>query len=166
MALNVKRLPAPVVEVEVSPRVESRMATRLLRSVLTKSVLEIIFVCVVASFAGFSNFNPLLRGAIDTADQTRVTGWAYDPHAADDALEVQLFIDGRFAASQRAGQPRPDVVQAKVAASPNHGFTFAFEPHLVPGKHTAQVYVLRRTAGMHKMLLSLSKRPVTFYVNH
>jgi hypothetical protein len=148
------------------PPTESQIAARLLRAVLAKSFLEMIFICVVATLAAFSNFNPLLRGAIDVAEERRVAGWAYDPRAAGERLEVQLFIDDQFAASQRAGELRPDLVQAGAAASSAHGFTFALEPlGLAPGRHTAQVYVVHQAAGKHKVLVPLAREPRLFHVS-
>ena len=61
------------------PQPADHLATRLLRAVLVKAGLEIGFVCVLATLAAFQNTSPLLRGALDLADQTQVAGWAYDP---------------------------------------------------------------------------------------
>lgn len=163
-ALSVSLSPTPVAE--HSPRAESRLAARLLRWLIAKSFLDVIFICIVASWAAFSNFSPWLRGAIDAADQTRVAGWAYDPRAPDEALEVQLFIDGRFTAARRADELRDDLVSAGATAGPHHGFTFAIEPlGLAPGRHAAQVYAVRRSAGRSKVLLPLAKYPIIFRVN-
>lgn len=141
-------------------------ATRLLGSVIVKTILELILICVVVSLAAFSHFNPQLRGAIDAADQTRVAGWAYDPQTLDEGIEVQLFIDGQFAAARRADERREDLVRARAAENPAHGFSFAIEPlHLAPGRHTAQVYAVRRATGNNKMLLPLVKDPPIFYLN-
>lgn len=139
---------------------EANTATRLLRAVLAKSWLELLFVCGLATFAAFSNQSPLLRGAIDAADERRVTGWAYDPLAPDEAVAVQLFIDDRFAATQTANLKRDDLVAAGAAPQPQHGFTFELAPlRLPPGRHVVQVYAVRRAAGANKSLLPLAKQP-------
>jgi hypothetical protein len=141
-------------------------ATKLLRAILAKSFLELLFVCGVATFAAFSNYSPLLRGAIDIADQTQVAGWAHDPLAPAVALDVQLFIDGQFTATQLADGLREDLVKAGATKQPHHGFRFDLKQlSLANGSHTAQVYALRKAAGMNKMLLPLSKQPVVFQVN-
>ncbi len=151
---------------ETNPPAEPRVATRLLHSVIVKTILELILICVVVSFAAFSNFNPQLRGAIDAADQTRVAGWAYDPQTPGEFIEVQLFIDGQFAAARRADERREDLVRARATENPAHGFSFTVEPlHLAPGRHTAQVYAVRRATGSNKMLLPLVKDPLTFHVS-
>ena len=145
---------------------DSRTATRLLRAVIAKFFLDLMFICVVASVAAFSNFGPLVRGAIDVADPARVAGWAYDPQAPGERLEVQLFIDGRFAASRRADERRDDLVEAEAAEDAGHGYSFAVAPlGLAPGPHTAQVYAVRRTAGPHQVLLPLAKQPRPFQVD-
>lgn len=141
------------------------IASRLLRAVIAKSFIEILFVCVVATLAAFSNFSPLLRGAIDVADQTRIAGWVHDPLSPDEIVEVQLFLDGRFVATMRADQRRDDLVKAGVTSRPNHGFTFELESlNLANGNHTAQVYAVRESSGSNKVLLPISKSVRTFQV--
>lgn len=140
-------------------------ATKLLRAVLAKSFVEIALVCVAATLAAFSNFSPLLRGAIDVADQTRIAGWAHDPRAPEEPLEVQLFIDGRFIATRRADERRDDLVQAGATSQPQHGFSFPLTEHnLPPGVHTAQVYAVRDASAEHKVLLPLARGQATFKV--
>src|SRR5438105_6216146 len=107
---------------------DERTATRLLRSVIVKTILEFILICIAVSFAAFSNFSPQLRGAIDAANQMRVAGWAYDSKTPEEGIEVQLFIDGQFAAARRADERREDLVQSHAAENPRHGFSFTVEP--------------------------------------
>jgi hypothetical protein len=135
-------------------------ATRLLKAVLAKSFLEILIVCVVIALAAYSNFNPILRGAIDAADASRVAGWVYDPLSREEAVEVQLFIDGVFVATQTANQRREDLVRAEAAPDASHGFSFNLRNlKLAPGSHTTQVFAVRDANGPNKMLTSLSKAP-------
>jgi hypothetical protein len=148
------------------PDADPNLATKLLRAVIAKSFLELLFICFLATWAAFTNYSPLLRGAIDQADQTRVAGWAHDPQAPAEALEVQLFIDDRFVATRRADERRNDLVQAGATTLPEHGFSFDLSAlQLVPGEHRAQVYALRTAAGINKMLVPLSREPVVFRVN-
>jgi len=138
----------------------SSLPTRLLRAVIVKAGIELLFVCLAVSLAAYSHLFPPLRGAIDVADQQRVAGWAADPRAPGERLEVQLFIDDQFIASQRAEERRDDVVQARAAADPNHGFTFALNStSLLTGKHRVYVYAVRRGGGQNRMLLSLTREP-------
>ncbi len=145
-------------------KTQSSMASRLLRAVIAKSFLEVILVCVVATLAGFTTFSPQLRGAIDVADQTRVAGWVHDPQSPADPLEVQLFIDGKFATAKLADEKREDLVQAGVTAKANHGFNFALESLNLPdGEHSAQVYAVR-AAGANKTLLPITTISPTFRI--
>jgi hypothetical protein len=142
-------------------------ATKLLRAIIAKTFIEILFVCAVASLAAFSIFSPLLRGAIDVADQSRVAGWAHDPLAPGEPIEVQLFIDGNFAAAKRADERRDDLVRAGAAKHPNHGFSFDVGLlNLSEGVHTAQVYAARKAPGAHQVLIPISKSLRTIRVDH
>ncbi len=147
---------------------ESRpsVATRLLHAIIAKSFIEIGLVCVVVTLAAFSTFSPQLRGAIDVADQTRVAGWIHDPQTPGVSLEAQLFIDGKLAAAELADGERPDLVESGVTTKSGHGFDFDLAPlNLPPGRHTAQVYALRRAAGANKILLPVAKQPSVFEVS-
>jgi hypothetical protein len=144
---------------------QSSMASKLLRAVIAKSFLEVALVCVVATLAAFSTFSPQLRGAIDVADQTRVAGWVYDPQSPANALEVQLYIDGKFAAAKLADETRNDLVEAGVTSRANHGFNFALEALNLPeGEYSVQVYAVR-AAGANKTLLPITTAPPTFRVS-
>jgi len=148
-------------------RSDSSIPSRLLKAVVAKSFIEILLVCVVATLAAFSTFNPRLRGAIDVADQTRVAGWVADPESPENTLEVQLFIDEKLTASKLADERRVDLVESGVSSNPNHGFNFDLTlVNLAPGRHTAQVYALRPAAGANKVLLPIAKQPSVFEVSH
>jgi hypothetical protein len=145
---------------------ERETAARLVPALLVKSLAELAFVCVLVAVAAFVNLHPLVRGAIDIADSSSVAGWAHDPRAPREAIEVQLFIDGRFVAGRRADQPRPDLVAADATDDPAHGFTFPLASFtLPPGPHHAQVYAVRPSFGRGLMLLPLAKSPLAFEVD-
>lgn len=144
---------------------QQRSATKLLQAVIVKAGLELTLICVAVSLAAFSHINPPLRGAIDVADATRVAGWAYDPREPAARLDVQLFIDGRFVAAGRADERRDDLVNRGATADAMHGFTFKLAPlSLVAGHHTLQVFVLHAGSANNKILLSLTRTPLTFEV--
>lgn len=141
-------------------------ATKLLRVIIGKSFVEVALVCVVASLAAFTTFSPQLRGAIDLADQTRVAGWVNDPRLPETALEVQLFIDGKFIASRLADDRRDDLVSAGATTRPNHGFSFALEQFkFSAGEHSAQVFAVRDAAGASKILLPVTAAPKNFQIS-
>ncbi|HKE05735.1 MAG TPA: hypothetical protein VKE91_16910 [Blastocatellia bacterium] len=145
---------------------DSSIPSRLLKAVVAKSFIEIALVCLVATLAAFTTFSPQLRGAIDFADRTRVSGWVYDPRAPEETLEAQLFIDGDPVMTKPAGETRIDLVQSGVTSNPNHGFSFDLTPiNLAPGRHTTQVYALRQATGENKILLPIAKQPSVFEVS-
>lgn len=147
------------------PGAEKNLATRLLHAVLAKSFLEIAVVCVAVSLAAYWHFNPQLRGAIDVADGQRVAGWAMDSHRPGESIEVQLFIDERFAGEQTANEPREDLVRARVTTNSPHGFSFPLDSlKLISGNHTVQVYALRSTTEGSRIMLPLAEHPLKFLV--
>jgi hypothetical protein len=146
-------------------RPDSSVPSRLLKAVVAKSLIEIILVCVVATFWAFSTFNPRLRGAIEVADQTRVAGWVFAPEAPEVVVEVQLFVDEKLIASKFADERRNNLVRSGASPNPNHGFTFDLtRAKLAPGRHTAQVYALRHAPGANKILSPIAKEPWVFEV--
>lgn len=147
------------------PLTDGQAASRLLKAVSIKTLIEIIFVCVVVSFAASRTFHPFLRGALDMVNSARVAGWACDRTVLDEPLEVQLFVDGAFVAATRAVEVRNDLVAAGATAGPEHGFSFALKAaNLAPGVHYAQVYAVRPSIGSALTLIPISKRSVRFEV--
>lgn len=146
-------------------RPDSSVPSRLLKAIVAKSLIEIILVCVVATFAAFSTFSPRLRGVIEVADQRRVAGWVVAPEAPEVVIEVQLFIDEKLLASKLADEKRSDLIRFGVASNPNHGFNFDLtRAKLAPGRHTAQVYALRQASGANMILSPIAKQPLVFEV--
>lgn len=145
---------------------QSSVATKLLRAVIAKSFLEIALVCVVATLAAFATFSPQLRGAIDVAEKARVAGWVHDPRSPDKALEVQLFIDGKFVATEMADDVRDDLVKAGATTRPNHGFNFNLASVDLPnGEHLIQVFAVRNASAGSKVMLLVTRDRVVVRVN-
>ena len=141
---------------ETSPQIA---ATKMLKALIAKAGIEIFVVMAAISFAAYSHLNPPIRGAIDVADSTRIAGWAYDPRAPEDRLEVQLFMDGKFVAEKVADELRDDLVSAGAATNSRHGFSFIVpELKLMNGVHSVNVYALRSGGGGNKSLLSITKK--------
>lgn len=139
--------------------------TRLLLAITGKFAVEILLLAAVASYAAWTNFHPLVRGSIDLAGPERVAGWAFDPAAPLETIEVELFIDGRFFASQRADRPRPDLLEAGASPDPDRGFSFPIpaDAHGV-GTHTVEVFALRPALNGNRTLIPLSREVKSFVV--
>jgi hypothetical protein len=136
----------------------AQLGTRLLTAVIAKSFIEIVLVCAVATLAAFAYFNPALRGDIEVVSANHIQGWAFDPRLPDRQLEVQLFVDHRFVAAARAEIPRDDLVAAGKLRDRLHGFDFALpDKQFSRGRHRAQVYVVHKTPGDVRTLLSIGK---------
>src|SRR5262249_1563261 len=146
-------------------RPDSSVPSRLLKAIVAKSVIEIILVCVVATFTAFSSFSPRLRGDIDVANQRRVAGWVLAPEAPDVAIEVQLFVGEKLLASQLANEQRNNLVRYGLSPNPYHGFYFDLNRfNLAPGRYTVQVYALREAQGSNKILSPVAKRAIVIEV--
>ncbi|HEV2762171.1 MAG TPA: hypothetical protein VGV38_04175, partial [Pyrinomonadaceae bacterium] len=136
---------------------------RLTNFLLGKFVLETLFVVALAAGFHYAVINPQLRGAVDRADARTVEGWALDDRSPDARVEVQLYVDGRHAASAVADRPRPDVRDAGRARDEWHGFRFE-TPALAPGRHEARVYAVHASGDGRRRALRQIGPPVSFNV--
>ena len=102
--------------------------------------------------ARHTRFPPHFRGYGELTPRGEVAGWAVNSARPAERVEVQLYVDGRFVAHQRAALPRPDVLAAGRSADEHCGYLFPLPP-LPPGPHEARVYALHtaRDAGQHTL---------------
>jgi hypothetical protein len=108
-----------------------------------------------AVWAEHGAFPPALRGFGEVTPRGEVAGWAVDSSRPAARVEVELYLDGRFAAHAAATLPRPDVVAAGRADDESCGYRFALSA-LAPGPHEARVYALHaRAAGAAPTLKQL-----------
>jgi hypothetical protein len=134
---------------------------RLINFLIVKSVLDVLFISVVAVGFYYRAFSPYVQGTLDEAGPEWVTGWVVDQAAPAAPVEVQLYIDGRFADSRAADYPRPDIVAAGATADERHGFFF-YTPPVAEGAHEARVYVVHASLGGRLRTLQLLGAPVRF----
>jgi hypothetical protein len=147
-----------------SRAVESRARvrrSRLTKLLLAKLTLDLLFVASLAVYSHAVAFNPFYSGSLDYADGRSVRGWVVDRAEPGRAVEVQLYIDGRFFAAGVADQPRPDVSEKGYAADERHGFVFNFERDLY-GEHEARVYALHTSRGETRRTLQQIGSPIRF----
>ena len=126
----------------------SRMRGRLLKLITAKLALDLLFVCGLAIYTHAVTLNRGLEGELEHADGLSVSGWVADLEHPGSPVEVQLFLDGRFAASVLAGEPQNDG---------HRGFVFRFEQPRY-GEHDARVYAVSEgRGGTRRTLQQLGK---------
>jgi hypothetical protein len=92
-------------------------------------------------------FPPRFRGFGELTAGGQVAGWVVDGREATARpVEVQLYIDGAFAAAASADLPRPDVLAAGRSRDERCGYSFAL-PTLAAGEHEARVYAAHAVGG-------------------
>jgi len=139
----------------------SKSRSRLVHLLISKSIAEALLMTAVAVAFFFATTNPNLRGVLDAADKNLVTGWVVDESRPAARIEVQLFIDDRFAADAIADQYRPDVHEARRAEDDWHGFVFS-TPQLSVGNHEARVYAVHANSAGVRRTLQLIGKPYRF----
>ena len=156
--------PSPRVSYHATSHPLSPRARRKLVNLLVgKSVLEALLVAALAVAFYHAAFNPSFRGSLDLATPRSVEGWVVDAARPAARVEVQLYLDGRFAASAYADQPRPDVRDAGWAPDELHGFRFPLNV-MDAGEHEARVYAVHPSGGDSRRTLQLIGRPLRFRV--
>jgi hypothetical protein len=146
---------------EVRPGAHAR--SRLAQLLIGKSIIEALFVSALAVAFIYHAFNPFFRGSVDSAENGEIAGWVVDVSQPAAHVEVQLYIDGRFAGRGQADQSRPDVLAAGRAADESHGFKLPLPP-LPPGAHEARVYAVHKSAGGQRITLQQVDKVTHFNV--
>lgn len=136
---------------------------RLAHLIIAKSIAEALLVSAFAVGFYYFAFNPHFRGSVDTVDERRISGWVTDESRPAERVEVQLYLDGKFAASRLADEPRPDIREAGRAPDERHGFTFPLSTR-EPGEHEARVYAVHASSGGVRRTLQLIGPPLRFTV--
>lgn len=136
---------------------------RLTQLLIAKSIIEALFVAMVAVGFYYTAFSPHFRGWSDVADARQVNGWAVNEAAPGVAVEVQVYIDGRFVADQLANRSRPDVLAAGRTTTELCGFQLDTPP-LGVGEHEARVYAVQASEGGARRTLQQVGLPLRFRV--
>lgn len=138
-------------------------AARLTNFLIAKSIIEVLFVCTLAVGFYLTAFTPFFRGSLDAADARQIAGWVVNQAKPQSRVEVQLYIDGRFAGNSTADISRPDVKAAGRAEDESHGFVFDTPP-LPVGEHEARVYAVHESGRGQRRTLQLVGKPLVFSV--
>src|SRR6185436_3003857 len=138
--------------------------TRLVNLLIAKSILETILVGTIAVVVYLNAFPPTFHGWGEAATGTKsISGWVVTDADPWRRVEVQLFVDGRFVATQVAYHSRPDVVAAGWSKDEWHGYNFAV-PGLAAGTHEAQVYAIHSSRNGARYSLQMLGDPIRFEV--
>jgi len=137
--------------------------TRLTNFLIAKSVTETLFVVALGVGFYLTAFTPFFRGSLDHADQSHVAGWVINQADPQSRVEVQLYVDGRFAGNRIADFSRPDVEASGRADDERHGFVFD-TPSLPEGQHEARVYAVHVSGEGRRRTLQLVDKPLVFSV--
>jgi hypothetical protein len=156
-------VPAPSDAVSASVHATPSARRRLAHLLIAKSVAEALFVGALAAGFFYFAFNPYFRGTLDQADAKTISGWVVDDSRPSARVEVQLYVDGRFAASGVADRARPDVLAAGRAQDERHGFVFD-SATTASGEHEARVYAVHESGGGARRTLQLVGQPLRFSV--
>lgn len=136
---------------------------KLVQALIAKSLAETILVATLGIVFYLSTFPPYFHGWGE-ASHDGISGWVVDKSAPWSRVEVQLFVDGKFAGTTTANQSRPDVVGAGWANDPWHGYTFS-APLMRAGFHEASIYALHSSGGGKRQSLQLIGDPIMFLLD-
>ena len=117
------------------------IANLRLQSVFAALVCATLAAGAYVVWVEYRSFPPHFRGFGEVTRRGEVAGWAVDASRPGARVEVELYVDGRFAGHGVAVLPRPDVVAAGRATDPDCGYRFPL-PVLAEGPHEARVYAL------------------------
>lgn len=138
-------------------------SSTLVHVLIGKSLLETLLVGALALHGFMSVVPPFFHGWGEVTS-SGIAGWAVNNAAPWDRVEVELFIDGKFAGRTVAHQSRPDVSAAGWAKDEWHGYAFPVTSAGI-GRHEARVYALHHVADGARKSLQLLGEPITFVVN-
>ncbi|HEX8354378.1 MAG TPA: hypothetical protein VF611_15845 [Pyrinomonadaceae bacterium] len=131
----------PHVSAGESPRARATRR-RLAGLVAAKLLLDLLFVGAFALYTHAVTFRGGFDGALEHADGRGARGWVVDLERPGEEVEVQLFLDGRFAAAAVAREPRPEDSTGPSVGGARRAFVFEFgRPRY--GEHEASVYAVR-----------------------
>ena len=120
----------------------ARARGRLLKLIAAKLTLDLLFVCGLAAYTHAVTYRDSFGGALEHADGRGASGWVEDLELPGSPVEVQLFLNGQFAAATLAGEP----ASGGSHAQGRRAFAFRFEQPRY-GEYEARVYAVREGRG-------------------
>jgi hypothetical protein len=138
-----------------------RVRGRLAKLVAVKLALDLLFVCGLALYTHAVTFGRGFDGELEHAGGLGASGWVVDLEQPNAPVEVQLFLDGRFAAAAVASEPVSGDAPVDSAGHGRRAFVFRFEQPRV-GEYEARVYAVRAGRGGARRTLQQVGGPRSF----
>jgi hypothetical protein len=139
-----------------------KLPMSLVHILIGKSIFETLLVVSLAVFFFLDAF-PRFRGWGEVTPSA-IAGWVVNSSAPGHRVEVQLFVDDKFAGRMVANESRSDVVAAGWSEDQWHGYTFPVD-FLQAGTHEARVYALHDSGQGTRKTLQLVGDPIRFVVS-
>ncbi|MET0648021.1 MAG: hypothetical protein ABW208_15495 [Pyrinomonadaceae bacterium] len=124
----------------------TRARGRLAKLVTVKLALDLLFVCGLAIYTHAVTYRTGFEGELEHADGLGARGWVFDLERPGAHVEVQLFLNGQFAASANASEPVFDGATGDPSVRGRRAFVFRFEQPRF-GEYEARVYAVREGPG-------------------
>jgi hypothetical protein len=118
-----------------------RVRRRLAKLVAAKLAIDLLFVCGLAVYTHALTYRTGFDGGLERADGLEVSGWVVDLERQGAPVELQLFLDGHFAAATVSSEPSAGATE-EPAEYGRRAFVFRFEQPRY-GEHEARVYAVR-----------------------
>jgi hypothetical protein len=133
---------------------------RLARLIAAKLVLDLLFVGAFALYTHAVTFRHDFEGALEHIDGNGARGWVVDHERPGEAVEVQLFLNGKFVAAAVASEPLPGDSAGTTPIGARRAFVFEFRRS---GEYEARVYAVREGRGGTRRTLHLIGEPRHFW---
>ena len=138
-------------------RPAARARGRLLKLIAAKLALDLLFVCALAVYTHAVTYRDSFAGALEHADGRGASGWVEDLERPGAPVEVQLFLNGHFAAATLASEP----ASGDSPAQDRRAFVLRFEQPRY-GEYEARVYAVREGRGGARRTLQQLGEPKHF----
>jgi hypothetical protein len=142
----------------------TKPSSKLVHILIGKAIVETALVGAFAVWFNFTAFPPTFRGWGEAVGASRsIAGWVVNSASPWERVEVQLFIDEKFVATQLADHSRTDVRDAGWTRDEWHGYNFQVIS-TVPGEHVARVYAIHKSGAGARYTLQLVGDPISFSI--
>lgn len=88
------------------------------------------------------------QGRLERATPQEVVGWAYDPDAGTQPIDVHVYLDSVHVATVRADRASTAAPQLYPSGGGSHGFRWV-PPLLTSGPHRVDLFAINQPAGLN-----------------